>query len=189
MTRTMRPIAITLQIVFAFIFEIHLSGALQTSQFPTAANKDSVVRFFYQPNPSSYFHVPLLFRVASTADQKWNTAPLSDAGRTAYITASEMDDLLKKLSKLRLSWIFSEGAEPLETYKTIHSFAGMNITVLSSRTTAKASIRPHEICTTLAPLDQILHTPRALWEFQLFRIQYHCRVPNFDPKAYPDRIP
>ena len=184
--------AVAAILIFGFPFTYHaqlFSRSPQTSQLPTAATQDSVVRFFYQPNPSSNFHVALLLRVVTGSDARWNTAPLYDVGRTAYITDSEMQDFLKGLSRSGLSWTVSNSVEPLETYKTIHSFGGMNVKVLSSRATAKASIRPDMICVTLAPLDRVLHTPRALWEFKFFRTQYHCRVTNFDPKAYPDRIP
>lgn len=51
--------------------------------------------------------------------------------------------------------------------------------------TAKALIASDKICETLASLDGALLTPRALGEFQGFRLQYHCRVPNFNLDAYP----
>jgi hypothetical protein len=69
--------------------------------------------------------------------------------------------------------------ESLETYKTIHSYGcGMGIKVSVANGTAKSLIAPDNICETLAPFDGALLTPRALWEFQGFRLQYHCRVPR-----------
>jgi hypothetical protein len=186
MIRGNRAIAIALPFILVFASQTRVSGSLQTLQFPATANKDSIVRFFYHPNPGSYFHIALIFRVVSETDPKWNTAPVHDVGRTAYITRLEMEGILIRLSDSQLSWTVSNVVEPLETYKTIHSFGGMSVKVLSSTTTAKASIRPEAICTTLAPLDQALHTPRGLWEFQRFRIQFHCKAPNFNPKTYPD---
>lgn len=188
MTKLIRPFEALLPIAFVLGLACHGAGpkSSQALQVPAAEAEDSIVRFFYQPNPSSYFHVALVFRAVSEADPKWNTAPVQDVGRTAYITGSEMDGILRKLSDLRLPWVRSNVVEPLETYKTIHSFAGMNVKVLSSKTTATAAIRPEDICSTLAALDQVLQTPRALWEFQRFRTQYNCRAPNFNAKAYPD---
>jgi hypothetical protein len=168
------------------------SSSQATSQGHTLtlpADKDSVVRFFYQPDHNNYFHVALLFRVVDENDPRRNTAPVFDVGRTAYISISEMRKLLTALSAASLSWEESTTVEGLETYKTIHSYRGMGVKILSSKGTAKATIQADKICETLAPLDGALRTPRALWEFQLYRLQYDCRVPSFDPKAYPDRMP
>jgi hypothetical protein len=147
------------------------------------------VRFFYQPSESEYFHVALLFRVVEKNDPRLNTAPVFDVGRTAYISLSEMQQLMTSLSRFSLHWDESAKVEKLETYKTIHSYHGLGIKVLSANGTAKATIEPDKICETLAPLDDALRAPRALWEFQLFRSQYRCRVPDFNPNAYPERVP
>ena len=153
------------------------------------ADKDSIVRFFYQPVPGTYLHVALIFRVVDNKDPRLNTAPVFDEGRTAYISLSDMQRLIGGLSRLRVSWEVSPKMESLETYKTSRLCGIMVVKVLSPRGTAKAAIVPAKICETVAQLDAALQTPRALWEFQLFRLQYDCRVPNFNPKAYPDRIP
>jgi len=152
-----------------------------------AADKDAVVRFFFVPAYNSYFHYPLLFRVVEENDPRWNTAPLVDVGRTAYISFSEMRALFAALSAEPLSWEESAKIEELETYKTIRNDGRVDIKLLSSGGTAKSGIPPKEMCETLAKFDAALRTPRALWEFQLFRRQFDCRVPDFDPKAYPDR--
>ena len=152
-----------------------------------AADKDSVVRFFFFPDFNNYFHGALLFRVVEENDPRWNTAPVSDVGRSAYITLSEMRGLFAALSAEPLSWQESPKIEELETYKTIRSDGRMDIKILSSGGTAKSGIPPKEMCETLARLDPVLRTPRALWEFQFFRQQFECRVPNFNPKAYHDR--
>ncbi len=152
-----------------------------------AANNDAVVRFFFVPAFNSYFHYPLLFRVAEENDPRWNTALLVDVGRTAYISFSEMRGLFAALSAEPLSWAESTKIEELETYKTIRNDGRVDIKILSSGGTAKSGIPPKQMCETLAKFDAALRTPRALWEFQFFRRQFDCRVPNFDPKAYPDR--
>lgn len=163
--------------------------ANQRHPLTLTADKDSVVRFFFFPAHNNYFHVALLFRVVEEKDPRWNTAPVFDEGRTAYISFSEMQSLFAALSAEPLSWEESPKIEELETYKTIHSDGRMGIKILSSGGTAKSGIPPKQMCDALARLDPVLRTPRALWEFQFFRQQFDCRVPNFDFKAYPGRIP
>jgi len=152
------------------------------------ADKDSVVRFFFVPAFIGYFPYPVLFRVVEENDPRWNTAPLFDEGRTAYISLSEMRGLFAALSAEPLSWEESAKIEELETYKTIRNDGRMDIKILTSGGTAKSGISPKQKCETLAKFDAALRTPRALWEFRFFRRQFGCRVPNFDPKAYPNRF-
>jgi hypothetical protein len=165
-------------------------SARQGQALTLPAGKDSIVRFFYQPPGGEYFHVALLFRVVEKKDVRWNTAPVFDEGRTAYISLSDMQRLMGRMAHLSLQWDQSPTIESLETYKTIHSYGyGMGVKVLSANGTAKSLIAHDKICETLAQLDGALLTPRALWEFQGFRLQYHCRVPGYNPDAYPDRVP
>ena len=147
-----------------------------------------MVRFYYHSPDGEYFHVALLFRVVKRSDPLWNSAPVVAEGRTAYISLSEIQQLMLKLARLPLHWSVSEQREALETYANIHSYGGMGIKVLSANETAKATIAPDKICETLGTLDGALRTRRALWEFQFFRLQYRCQVPNFNFDAYPDRI-
>jgi hypothetical protein len=164
-------------------------AASQGHALTLPADKDSVVRFFYQPPAGEYFHVALIFRVVEENDPRWNTTAYSDVGRTAYVSLSDMQQLTTQLAHLSLRWDESAKIESLETYRTIHSYGyGMGIKVWSTKGTAKATIEHDKICETLAPLDSALLTPRALWEFQGFRLQYHCRVPGYDLDAYP-RVP
>jgi hypothetical protein len=163
--------------------------ANQPNSLTLAPDKDSVVRFFFFPSHNNYFHVALLFRVVEEGDPRWNTAPVFDEGRTAYISFSEMRSLFAALSAEPLSWEESAKIEELETPKTIRGDGRMDIKILSSGGTAKSGIPPKQMCETLAKLDATLRMPRALWEFQYFRFQFDCPVPNFDPKAYPDRVP
>jgi hypothetical protein len=155
---------------------------------PFIAGNDSVVRFFYQPPKGEYFHVALLFRVVKKRDPRWNTTAYSDVGLTAYISFQDMRRFMGELARLSLRWDQSATIEGLETYETIHSYGcGMGIKVLSPNGTAKSLIAHDKICDTLAPLDGALLTPRALWEFQGFRLQYHCRVASYDLDTYPER--
>jgi hypothetical protein len=162
--------------------------ANQRHPLTLTADKDSVVRFFFFPSHNNYFHVALLFRVVEENDPRWNTAPLFDEGRTAYISFSEMRGLFAALSAEPISWEELAKIEELETYKTIRNDGRMDIKILSSGGTAKSGIPPKQMCETLAKFDAALRTPRALWEFQFFRLQFDCSVPNFDPRAYHDRV-
>jgi hypothetical protein len=162
-------------------------AASQRNALTLLAGNDSVVRFFYQPPDGEYFHHALLFRAVKKGDPRRNTVAYSDVGRTAYISLSDMERLMTRLARLSLRWDQSATIESLETYKTIHSYGyGMGIKVLSANGTAKSLIAPDKICETLHSLDGALLTPRALWEFQGFRLQYHCRVPSYNPDAYPE---
>lgn len=153
------------------------------------AAKDTVVRFFYQPPDGEYLHHPLLFRVVKKSDPRWNTIAYLDVGRTLYISLSDMQQLMTNIAHLSLQWDESAEIEPLETVDDIKLDAlGMDITVLSAKGTAKARIERDQICETLAKLDGALLTPRALWEFQRFRLQYYCRVPGYNPGEYKQPI-
>ncbi len=169
---------------------VSTQAASQSHALTLAAGKDSVIRFFYQPPEGEYFHVALILRVVEENDRRWNTTAYSDLGRTAYISLPDMQQLVAALDHLSLRWDESTRIEELETYKSIHSYGyGMSVKVLSADGTARATIEPNRICETLASLDGALLTPRALWEFQGFRLQYHCRVPSYNPDAYPERAP
>lgn len=139
------------------------------------------VRFFYH-DEENYFHFPLIFRPVAQGDQRLNTAPMGVEGRTAYISAAEMQQLLQRLMLSDLSWQESEKTEALGSYKRLPS----SDMVVCSKGSARVSLDPKKICDTLAPLDAVLKTPRALWEFQLFRTGYACSVPGFNYHAYPD---
>jgi hypothetical protein len=182
-------IPLLLLVLFASALQSSSQSTGQRRMLTLSPDEHSVVRLFYQPPDNNYFHWPLLFRVVEKTDPKWNSAPALNVGRTTYITLPEMQKLITALSAAPLSWQESTAVETLETYKTIHSYGGMGIKVLSSTGTARATIAADKICEMLTPLDATLQTPRALWEFQRFQKQYHCRVHDFDPKKYPDRMP
>lgn len=160
-------------------------AASQQHTLTLPADKNSIVRFFYTPPINNYYHAPLLFRVVAESDSRWNTAPALEAGRTAYISLSEMQNLIAALAAGHLSWTESKTVEEPETFTKVHGHGGgMEAKVFSAEGTGYAKIVPDKICDTLAALDTTLRAPRALWELQFFRMQYQCRVPNFDPDAY-----
>ncbi len=148
---------------------------------------NTAVRFFF--TPGNYFHTPLIFRVVTSQDQRLNTAPMLPEGRTVYISAPEMQRLLKGLQKLGLSWRESKVKIEFGDATEITPDYRLAITVISSAGTAEAGFDPNKICQNLAPLDSALSTPRALWEFQEFRTEYKCAVPGFNGQKYPDHWP
>jgi hypothetical protein len=144
------------------------------------------IRFFYN-NESNYFHGPLLFRSVPAGDPRLNTAPMLDEGRTAYISPEEMSDLMSRLASTDFLWRNSEKSEALGKGTRI-PYRGdfMQLLVVCRKSTSKGRIEPKQICQKLAPLDTALVSPRARWEFQLFRIGDGCTVQNFDEAAFPD---
>jgi hypothetical protein len=158
----------------------------EKSVFDSPVDENTAVRFFYNPSDGGYFHFPLIFRSVAPEDPRLNTAPMGTEGRKAYISPPEMRQLLQRLRHSDLPWQESEKVEILEPYKKLVVKASMEVTVVSSKGTAKASFGAKNICDALRPLDSALKTPRALWEFQGFRLNYGCRVPGFNFEAYPD---
>ncbi len=149
------------------------------------SNEQTMFRIFYDPSAGDYFHVPLVFRVVKAGDPRLKTAPLLLEGQTVYITGDEIQNLLQGLDRAGLSWKISEKVEALGSYHGL-LIGGVEFRVVSTKGTAVARLDPKKLCTTLQPLDHALRTPRALWEFQLFRVQDGCKVPGFNYQEYPD---
>ncbi len=150
----------------------------------------TAVRFFFQP-AGGYFHYPLLFRVGEEGSPLLNSAPMQEEGRTAYISLSEMRELVQLLGRSSLVWQESQVVEVFGPSKKL-GLAGvgldtMDVRVLTTAGTAKAEVSPKAICAILNSLDSALKTPRALWEFQGFRINYGCKVSEFKYGEYTDR--
>jgi hypothetical protein len=149
-------------------------------------NEKTAVRFC-DTDEEEYFHVPLIFRAVKTGDGRLNTAPIiSREGRTAFVTVEELRQLVQSLARSSLSWHDSNEVESLKWKPPLDCFDGMDILVVCLNGSANSKIPPNKICETLQALDPTLQTPRALWEFQLFRHGYGCKVPGFNFQAYPD---
>lgn len=148
-------------------------------------DKNTIVRFFYLP-PESYLHPPLIFRVAGEDDPRLGTAPISLLGRAPYISLSEMRNLVTALAGWNLSWQKSRKLETPKKIETREMTDKMEVKVFSSRGTERVFVDPKQLCERLAPLDAALKQPRALWEFQLFRVEYGCHVQGFDRNAFPE---
>jgi hypothetical protein len=132
------------------------------------ADKSVAIRFFYYPPGDSLF-LPLIFRVVAPDDPRLNTATISDAGRIAYISLSDMERLLPAVAHLPLLWHEAAKEEVLGSSTALPLSDDMEITVVSSHGTARAAVEPGRICKALGRLDSALKPPRALCEFQFFR--------------------
>lgn len=101
-----------------------------------------------------------------------------------------MTEVLKGLANVNLQWQESDTVQPLGPYKKVPTseagFSRMVISIVDSKGTARAILAPNRICQTFKPLDSALRTPRALWEFQGFRVNYGCKVPGFKYGEYED---
>ena len=150
-------------------------------------NDDTAVRFFYDPPLSDYFHPPLVLRATHQGDARLSSPPKSDEGWIAYVSFAEMRQLMQGLTRLGVSWEESEKIESFGSFKQLARRDSMEVTVLSSSGTAEAKVRPMRICDTLKRLESALKAKRALWEFGAFELNHSCKVPAFDPYAYPDR--
>lgn len=166
-------------------------NSVSKSLFNSPVNEDTAVRLFYNlgaEKSRDYFHGPLTFRAVTEGDPRINTAPLvPHRGRTVYISFGEMRNLIDGLARFDVPWESSRGRESLDwSVEPLPDTDKMDILIVFSKGTARAKLDPKKICTVLKPLDSALKTPRALWEFQRFRLNYGCQVPGFDAGAYPD---
>ena len=183
-----RTIQMVLFVVLSAVSCCYCQAPNELNVLGSPVNEKTAVRFFF--DPGNYFHPPLIFRVVAPKDPRLNTAPMLQEGRTAYISGPEMQRLLQGLKSMELSWKESKKQTEFgDATKILPVFYGLSVVVVSSRGTAESGIDLGKICEDLAPLDSTLTTPRALWEFQVFRAEYNCKVPGLDGQAYPDHWP
>ncbi len=159
----------------------------ESSLLQRTADETTAVRFFF-PGEGEWFHPPLILHVVEGGDTRLKTAPYLPAGRTAYITLSEMQNLLKGLSQLKLDWSESRDTETFGSPFDLPHVYAMRITVVSSEGAARTQFAPSKTCETLASLDATLTSPRALWEFRALLVDDGCKISGFVPDAYPDHL-
>jgi hypothetical protein len=97
-----------------------------------------------------------------------------------------MQNVMAKLAHSGLYWQESDKVEVFGNIMDLMPTGHMELTVVSSEGTAKASVVPTSLCDYLSQLDTSITTQRALWELQQFRYSYGCKVAEFDPREYPD---
>jgi len=147
-------------------------------------DRATAVRLYF--SPGDYRHPPLLLCVVASDDPRMNTAPMLQQGRTAYISATDMQHFLQGLKRMGPSWKESKKRVQFGNDGRWLPNDAMVIVAVAQRGTAEARVDPAAICKKLAPLDSALSTPRARWEFQEFRTQYKCVVPGSNREAYLD---
>lgn len=158
----------------------------ERARLSSPVNEETVVRFFFAP-ANSYFHPPLIFRVVADGDLRLNTAPkVNLGGRTPYISLAEMQHLVDRLTNAGLLWRVRKQAALPKRIEPQDVTDRMRIEVFLTDRTDSTLLDPKKICTTLAGFDSAFKTPRALWEFQLFRRDYGCEVPGFNRQKYID---
>jgi hypothetical protein len=154
--------------------------------FSLPVNNQTAIRFFYLP-ANDYLHPALIFRVATPQSGELNTAPIvNHGGRTPYISIDEMRQLVQMLDHSDLLWSETKTVEVPGMVGFKETTGMLQIKIFSLGGTASSNQDPSRLCQTLAPLDAAFKQPRALWEFQLFRVDYGCSVLGFDRKAFPE---
>jgi hypothetical protein len=154
-------------------------------------NEASAIRLFYNLGANSvrdYFHGPLTFRRVEPGDPRLNTAPLEPReGRTVYVSGDETVQLVQALTHMDLSWKWSQVVSLDPATTPLPDDEKMDILIVCSKGGgARGKTSAKRICATLKPLDSVFTSPRALWEFQLYRQGFGCKVPGFNYQAYPD---
>jgi len=182
------------QIFFLSLFVLGVSlGVAQTQNKNNLSvlriDESIAVRFYFQPPNSDFPRPPLIFRVAHEDDPNWNTGPISEQGRFVYISMDEMREFLSLLRNrnTNIMWSISKERQEMQSYMKLQQpIINMMITVFAANGTASGSVPSKRLCTTLSKFDTAIKTPRAKWEFTLFRRMYRCKVPQIDDYAYPD---
>ena len=180
---------IRLAIVTIILFLAALCSGQTVSKnrvFSAPVDKKTGVRVFYQHDIKDYFYPPLIIGVIDKDDPRRSTAPLGPEGRHVFVTAAEILNLLERLSHANMFWQESDTVEEFGPSYKAKGLGYLDITVVYSKGTARSSIGRSEVCNVLESMDPAINTPRALWEFQLYRWFNDCTIPGFDPQKYPD---
>lgn len=163
--------------------------------------KNYAIRFLYRPPDETIIHEPLIFKPVETNDARYGSWSWKFAERTTVMVSSEeMTKLSRGLEKLGLVW--KESPRPVSLEPTLEqgphlpeqpyhipyqSGHGMEILATCDNGSAVADLAPERICSGLASLDSIFHTPKAVYMFRGYREDWGCSVPGFDSSKIPGR--
>jgi len=147
---------------------------------PPVDEKTSV-RFFYEHDIKDHFYPPLIFRVVDSKDPRRGAAPLGPKGREVFVTAPELLNILQGIEHVNVTWKETDTVEEFGPSYKAKGLGYLDITVISSRGTARGSVGRSRVCSFLGSMDSAINTPRALWEFQRYRWFNDCKIPGFDP--------
>jgi hypothetical protein len=150
----------------------------------TPVDDNTVVRFYYLPQVRDHYIHPLVLRVATHNEDQMQNAPLLLEGVTAYISLSEMKSLVAKMIDTIEMPLQTGNREVLGSFQFLPETIDMDAVIIYSKGAARGSIAPKDICAKLEALNSTIRSPRALWQFQLFRRYNACLVPNFDSTKY-----
>jgi hypothetical protein len=152
-------------------------------------DRTTAVSFFWFGDMDSHFRRPMNFYVASANDSKLHTVSFEQRlsrGVETWITASEMQTLIEKLSRSHLQWMDSKTVVPFEPWpKRTDGHDSFDITVISAKGTARAGIRLARMCDELLEFDSVMPTPRLRWQFQTLRWDDGCVIAGYHNEAMP----
>jgi hypothetical protein len=150
----------------------------------------TAVSFFYIGDMWSHWRDPMNFYVVGAGDSKLHTVSLDSGPRAkgveTWITASEMRVLIDKFSQSDLEWLDSKTVEPFKARQNRRDGQyTFDITVMSSKGTARAHIRLTRMCNELLQFDSVMPTPRLRWQFQTLRWDDGCVIPGYHNEEKP----
>ena len=152
-------------------------------------DQTTAVSFFYIGDMWSHWRDPMNFYAAAVDDPRLHTLHIDNGphskGWETWITTTEMRFLTEKLVKSDLEWSESKKVEVFQGKRNRRSGDWFDITVISSKGTAKARIRLTRMCDELRQLDSVMATPRILWQFQTLRWDDGCIIPGYKNEARP----
>jgi hypothetical protein len=176
---------LSLLILSLFFYHSHLTLAQNPGTKAEAQNCSPVVRIYYLP-PDSYFHAPLILESSDQRKDGYEIAPRTPEGRKLFITPSEMRRFISNLRTLNLQWGQPVLSGPLAPVTSRDANGTVNFSWFDAGHVRVAHLRPASLCDTMERLDSAFTQKRTLWEFQLFRSGFGCKIPGFNRSEYPD---
>jgi hypothetical protein len=189
-----RRVRTTLKLVAPIVFLAFTAGIAQTSRqsvvLSSAIDRTTAVSFFWFGDMESHWREPMNIYVASASDPKLHTVSIGDGlsskGVETWITTAEMQTLVERLSESHLRWTDSKAVSPFKPWpKRTDGHLSFDITVISSKGTASASIRLARMCDELLAFDSAMPTPRLRWQFQTLRWDDGCVIAGYHNGAKP----
>jgi hypothetical protein len=162
----------------------------QSTLLSSPVDQHTAVSFFWFGDMESHWREPMNFYVTSGSDRKLHTVSVehgpASRGVETWISASEMRTLITKLEQSQLGWEDSRTVAPLVPWqKRTDGHDSFDITVISSKGTARTSIRLARMCEELLDLDQVMPTPRLRWQFQTLRWDDGCVIAGYHNEGMP----
>jgi len=168
-----------------FICRQDLALAQQAVPKTAAEGRTPIIRIYYLP-PDSYFHAPIILESSEQEKKSYEVAPRTPEGRKLFLTPSEMQGFVSKLRALNLQWAEPVPSGPLGPVTSRDADGTVNFSWFEEGRVRVAHLKPESLCRTLARLDGAFTQKRTLWEFQLFRSGFGCRVLGFNRSEFPD---